>query len=395
VRLLYLLGGVLSAGNGAVFALLPELQDDHGLPTWSLGTIAAAAFAAGLASQLALARYADRGHARLMLAVGGALACTGFVATGFGTELWQLIAARGMAGLGIGMVFPAARKVLVTLNPHAVGQTLGRFLAVDIGGFVLGAPIAAAIAEVGGIELAFGSLAAVGAVCLPVVLRRPLPPMPAIEAASANRRVLRQLLGRRQLRAGLSLGVATFGAIGVFDTIWARYLKDLGASPIFIGVTLACFGLPMAALAGRGGRMADHRGPLRVGIVGVALSVPMMSAYGQTGMLALLTILAIVHSVVDAVNMPATQAAVASQCAPHEIAAGQGLLSGVQMSTAALSALGVAPLYGRFGPGPTFLVTGAVMAAAWVSAFCHAGGVAGVRSPAARALAPVGVEASS
>src|SRR5688500_12016266 len=202
-----------------------------------------------------------------MLAVGGGLACTGFVATGFGTELWQLVAARGMAGLGIGMVFPASRKVLVTLNPRAVGQTLGRFLAFDVGGFVLGAPIAAAIAEFGGTELAFGSLAAAGAVCLPLVLRRPLPPMPAVEVASADRRVLRRLLARRPLRAGLSLGVATFGAIGVFDTIWARYLKDLGTSPIVIGVTLACFGLPMAALAGRGGRMADRRGPLRIGLV--------------------------------------------------------------------------------------------------------------------------------
>ena len=281
MRLLYILGGVLSAGNGAVFALLPELQDDHGLPTWSLGTIAASAFAAGLASQLSLARYADRGQARRMLAVGGTLACIGFVATGFGSELWQLIGAWAMAGLGIGMVFPAARKVLVTLHPDVVGQTLGRFLAFDVGGFVLGAPIAAAIAEVGGVKLAFGSLAAAGAVCLPIVLRRPLPPMPATETAAADRRVLRRLLGRRPLRAGLSLGVATFGAIGVFDTIWARYLKDLGASPVFIGVTLACFGLPMAALAGRGGRLADQRGPLRVGLVGVAASVPMMSLYGQ------------------------------------------------------------------------------------------------------------------
>jgi predicted MFS family arabinose efflux permease len=299
-----------------------------------------------------------------------------------------------MAGLGIGMVLPAARKVLVTLHPEAVGQTLGRFLAFDVGGFVLGAPIAAAIAEVGGVKLAFGSLAAAGAVCLPVVLRRPLPPMPATETAAADRRVLRRLLGRRQLRAGLSLGIATFGAIGVFDTIWARYLKDLGASPVFIGVTLACFGLPMAALAGRGGRMADQRGPLRVGLVGVAVSVPMMSLYGQLSALALLTVLAVIHSIVDAVNMPATQASVALQCEPHEIAAGQGLLSGMQMSTAALAALGVAPLYGRFGPGPTFLATGAVMALAWVSAFWHAGGVAAVRSPGPRSLAAVGVETS-
>ncbi len=396
--LLFVLGFLLSAGNGAIFALLPEIQDTHGLPTWSLGVIVASAFGAGLVSQLALARYADRGHARRMLVTGTVLAAAGYLVTGVGTEVWQVAGGRGLAGLGIGMVFPAARKIVVTLQPDAVGAALGRFLAVDVAGFVLGAPIAAVIAEVASVPIAFAVLAFGGLACVPAVARAAVPVIASVPAAAgggistgqgvlagADRRVLRRLFARREIRAGLALGTATFGAIGTFDTIWARYLTDLGATPLFIGFTLTCFGLPMAALAGWGGRLADEKGPLRVGIVGVACSVPMMAAYGFTGVLAVLTVLAIAHSILDAVNMPATQAAVARCCAPQEIAAGQGLLSATQLSTAAVASLAVAPIYERYGAVGAFGTAAGVMAVAWTAAALSMRGTAVAPAPVAPA----------
>ena len=70
MRGLYLMAGVAMAGVSSVFALLAELQKRYDLPTSSLGWIGGAAFIAALITQLSISRYADRGHARLVLRVG-------------------------------------------------------------------------------------------------------------------------------------------------------------------------------------------------------------------------------------------------------------------------------------------------------------------------------------
>src|SRR5680860_47494 len=70
--LLYVGVAVEALGYGAIFALLAELQDRYDLPTYGLGLIAGTAFLAGLGAQLGLARYADRGHTRMLLRSGSA-----------------------------------------------------------------------------------------------------------------------------------------------------------------------------------------------------------------------------------------------------------------------------------------------------------------------------------
>lgn len=359
---LFLLSFVISAGNGAIFALLPQIQDSASLPDWSLGLIVASSFGAGLVAQLALARFADRGHVRKMVIGGPLVAATGYLAVGFGTELWSVAGGRAVAGLGIGMLYPAARKLLVARNPERAGQVLGRFLASDVSGFVLGAPIGALLANVMDVSMTFMLFAAVIVACVPFAARvRWVDSVESVQAARADRGVLRRLLGRRRLRAGLAMGAATFWAIGVFDTLWARYLTDLGSSAFFIGLTLACFGLPMAALAGLGGRLSDRFGPLPVGILSGMVAVPFMVGYGLVSAPMVLIALTSCHAIFDALNMPAAQATVVNDCAEHEIASGQGLLSSVQMSTAAISALVAAPVYDRFGAGAAFVSAAAVM----------------------------------
>ena len=67
MRWLYLTAAVTMAGVSSVFALLAELEDRYGLSTQGLGFIAGASFITALITQLWLSRYADRGHARLLL----------------------------------------------------------------------------------------------------------------------------------------------------------------------------------------------------------------------------------------------------------------------------------------------------------------------------------------
>jgi len=373
VRLLAALAFAVASGNGALFALLPELQDRNGLPTWTLGPVVAASFVAGLGAQIGLARFADRGHARRMVLGGLCAACAGALLTGTATGLPQLVLGRAATGLGAALAVTAARKLVVVLRPEAVGRALGSLLVFDIVGFVLGAPIAAAIATRSSLPVAFGVIAAGIAVLVPAVARVRFPPVPVVVRRTDERPVLRRLLGRPRLRAALLLGVATYGAIGVFDTIWARYLADLGSSPLVISATLAAFGLPLAVAAPIGGRIADRYGALRADLVGVIVSVPFMAAYGWSSSVLVLTGIAVAHCLVDGVNFPATQAAVVAECDPDEVAAGQGLLAATQQSTAAVAALVIAPVYGAYGVTVTFGGAAAVMVLAWLGALANLG----------------------
>ncbi|MFN0028645.1 MAG: MFS transporter [Acidimicrobiales bacterium] len=389
---LYVLSFVVAAGNGAIFALLPEIQDHARLPTWSLGLVVGASFGAGLVAQLVLARYADRGHARQMLLAGGLVAAVGYVAVGYGGSLWSVAGGRAVAGLGIGMVYPAGRKIVVARTPDRAGQALGKFLACDVSGFVLGAPIGAGLAALVGVGPAFGVLALVIVGCLPPVLRLSLPVSEAsVALARAQRGVLRGLAGRHRLRAGLALGAVTFWAIGVFDTVWARYLTDLGSGTWFIALTLTCLGVPMAALAGFGGRLADRRGPLPVALLSGLAVVPFMVSYGQLRAPVMLIVVTMGHSVLDAISMPAAQATVVSECAEHEVAAGQGLLSATQLCAAGLSALTVAPLYERFGAGVAFGSAGVVMVGMWLVAWHQARSAPPLVRPSAAEASPPSV----
>lgn len=360
MRILMGLVALLAASNGAVLALLADLQVQVGLSTSALGLVASASFIAALVCQLSLARYADRGHARLMLGGGVLVAIVSALIISVATEGWHLVVARLGTGTGYGILLPAARKITVTLYPDNVAERLGKLLGADIAGFVIGAPVAAVLVSLVGLRATFAIFALTTAVLFLPVARLQIPPMAIAEGARAHGVVMR-LLKLRRLRGALALGAATFAAIGVFDTLWARYLKDLGGSTNFVAFTLLLFGLPMALLTGPLGKLADRRDPARLALFGVAASAPCLAAYGQVTGLVLPCVVALAHSLIDALNFPATQATVASECAPDEVAAGQGLLSGVQVGIGGCVALAIAPIYDRWGADAAFGVGGMLM----------------------------------
>jgi predicted MFS family arabinose efflux permease len=184
----------------------------------------------------------------------------------------------------------------------------------------------------------------------PAVARIDEPPM----GEEQPKRALRVLVRIRGVRAGLALAAALYLSIGVFETIWARYLTDLGASTTVIAVTLALFALPLVALSPFGGRLADRKGPVRSGVVALALSVPLIAGYGVVGSVAAACALALVHCICDAVTTPSGQAAVAKAAPPSLTAAGQGLYAAAAATAAGLAAIGAAPLYQAGGANVMF-----------------------------------------
>lgn len=351
--LLYAATAFEALGYGAIFALLAELQDEYDLPTYGLGLIGGTSFLAALVAQVTLARYADRGHTRLLLRVGLAVAALGMLWFGVASELWEFVGSRLLLGLGSGMFVPAARRVVVARAGTRAGEALGRMASVEVGGFIVGPPLAAAIAAAFGLHAPFIVIAAAIALCSPAVARIEEPPV----HEEQHRQALRVLVRIRGVRAGLAMAVALYLSIGVFETIWAKYLSDLGASTGVIALTLTVFALPLVVLSPFGGRLADRLGPLRTGVVSLACSVPVIVLYGLVGSVAAAAVLALVHCVSDSVTTPSGQAVVARSAPASLTAAGQGLYGAVAAAAAALAAFGAAPLYDFAGVEVMWLTT--------------------------------------
>ncbi len=365
MRGLYVVAAVTMAGVSSVFVLLAELEHRYDLPTSGLGWIAGSAFLAALATQLTLARYADRGHGTLLLRAGVVAAAAGLLWFAAATNLWEFVLARALLGAGVGMIIPPARRAIVLTAGDKQGEQLGVFYAAYIAGFVFGPPVAGVLTAIGDVRLPFFVLGIL--VALTLFSLRDLEMPPAVESAdptgAPSKRVLRRLIGMRKVVAALLVIVSFRYSIGVFEPLWATYLDDLGASTFLITLSLTGFALPMLIIAKRAGRLSDRFGP-RVTSVGAALvTAPIMAAYGFVSAVPIIMLMALPHGIMEAIQSPGTQAAVAD-ASPHEdAAAAQGLGEAAGSAAAAIGALTAAPLFSWLGSGPTWLIAGLTMTA--------------------------------
>ena len=110
---------------------------------------------------------------------------------------------------------------------------------------------------------------------LPLVWRAAIPGSPAPMDNAA-----RALLRKPDMQACIATAIALYIAIGVLEAIWAVYLSDLGASQLFIGVTLSLTALPMILIAPYAGSVAQRRGALLVSTCGLTAALISMISYG-------------------------------------------------------------------------------------------------------------------
>lgn len=364
MRGLYVVAAVVMAGTSAIFALLAELEHRYDLSTGSLGLIAGAAFTAALVTQLALARYADRGYGLVLLRAGVAMAAVGLLWFAVGTELWQFVAARALLGAAVGMIIPAARRAIVMASHGDLGERLGVFYAAYLAGFVFGPPVAGLLTIVADVRLpflVFGLAVAISGLSLRGLVvdepgRRGMP-IPA-----TDRRVLRRLVAMRKVIAAVLVVVSFRYSIGVFEPLWATYLDSLGASTFVITLSLTVFALPMLIIAKWAGGLSDRYGPRLTSVLSAAATVPLMMSYGYVGLVPVVMVMAVPHGIGEAIQSPGTQAAVADAAPVDDAAAAQGLAEAAGSAAAAIGAFTAAPLFAALGSGPAWLIAGLVMA---------------------------------
>ena len=352
----------LGAGIGLIFPLLAEFQDRYGFSALGLGMISGASFLAALISGVLLAGLADRGHARLLLVGGLVLSASGLFWFAIGTELWQFVGARLLEGLGAGVFFPAARKIVTIGDPANAGRRLGTLTSAELGGFLLGPVIGSSLTELIGLDAPF---ILIGVVKLVLAAWLTTVPLPAIQAGAGRRTPFTSIvmLRRPAVSGAALLSLALFLPVGVYDAMWSRYLTDRGAGTVFIGVGLSLYAVPVILLAPWGGKVADRIGPVRAATIALCFIVPSTAAYGIVAWPVAITVIAVLEGIPQSVANPSVQSAMLRACKADEVAAGQGLANAVNQVGAASAALLAPVVYEATGSAGVFVGVGVIMAA--------------------------------
>lgn len=351
---------VVAGGSMVLFPLFPALQESLDLSTSSLGLVAAAGFLAALLVELALAPQADRGHGRLMATLALVLMTASLAASALATEAWQLVAARALAGAGLGLFVPAAAGLLIRQAPDQSGEALGRLGTAELGGLALGPMLAAAALrwiDPAVVFLGAAAVTAVGALVVGCLLTDQSQPVTTHRAPPFAFDLLRS---RRVLGAAL-LGVAVMVPVGAYDAIWPRYMADLGADPLLIGLSYLVFALPFMVVAAPAGRLADRRGGPAAFACGVVVLVPFILLYAVLSDPWVATGAGVIESTGQALAFVGAAATMAYAVDPARAGSGQGLAraAGLLAAAAASALSGLA--YSAGGPPLLFGSTAAAV----------------------------------
>jgi MFS family permease len=355
-------------GFAAVFALLPKLQDEHGLETKWLGLITATSVLCSVAAQLGLARFADRGHALRMMRAGIVCMVVGFTWFAFATELWQFAAARAVVGFGGGMFSPSARRTIVSRDPASAGALLGTMVSVEVGGFMLGPPLALVLFGIGGLQLPFLVPAVLVGLAGCTVRVAAAASVPTITPKGA----VRALLARPQVRAALLVASAANLSIGAFEPIIARQLEDIGAGDTAIALTLAGFAVPYVFFSRFGGRLADRHGAYRTAVWSMLLTVPVIATFGIATSALVIGVFGVVRSMYDTITAPSGSSAMAHAAPSALLGTGQGLYGATAQVMTGVAALAGAPIYDVWGARALWFISAGSMLvltlwAAWIA----------------------------
>lgn len=351
--------------NSVVFALLSDLQDTYGFSDAGLGLIAGGGMLVGFVSQLVLAPYADRGHSKRLLLGGLVAAIAGSVLFAASSTLPMLVLARAVVGMSNGLFLPAARAIVASMSPDRIGERLGTLGGIELAGFVTGPAIGGVLVGPLGVRWPFLVCGMFAFVALVALAPRTLPAPPIADHRS---RLGFDLLRLRPMRVGVLMSMALFFPVGMYDAILDRFLTDLGASNVLIGISFVLYGIPFALLAPAGGRLADRHGAFRVAVVSIVLVAPLVALYGVFTAPIVIVLLFVPEGCFQALGVPASQTLVA-HAAPHgRASAAQGLAGALNLLGATVSALAAPAVYGAWGAGAVFGITAALVALAGVAA---------------------------
>ena len=347
----------LSAGYGVLFTNVDDYRDDYGISETAIGVVIGIGFIAAFLSQLLIAPYADRGHARTVVLLGVGINIVGLALMAAGTTLSPILIGRFISGIGIGAAVPAIRRIVILADPEHLGQNLGRLLSIEVFGFAMGPAISAILVGPFGIPAPFIVVALATAILLPFVARVRVQE----NADPPKRRLATDLLRIRPFAGAVVLGATVFVMIGTFDALWALVHSDLGTSDWIANLGITLFALPLILLGPAGGRLAQTFGPFRLAALGLTAGAIFMALYGVLATGGLIFAVAMFHAVSDGLTISSTGVAVGMVVPEERQAGAQGVLGAAQALAGGVMAIVTAALYEHYGRGTAYAVCAAVM----------------------------------
>lgn len=344
-------GFAVWSGFGAILPYLPVfLQEQARAPVWLIGVIAAAYYVGSFTFSAPLGRLSDSVGRKPMIVAGVglyAVATLLFIST---THPGWFIFFRLLEGIGAAAVTPAGQALVAELSAESSrSRAYGWLTSAQFGGLVAGPVLAWPLYSLGGGQgkwafytiFIFGSaLSALTAVALVLGIREPEHARRR-RAVKAPRPSYRRLITRPVL-AFLVVAATGHFAMGVFEVLWSLYLRQLGASMRFIGLTWVAFSLPML-LAVVGGYLADRYNRWALMFGGYTISALAYVWYGSTRYLVLFLVVNVIEGLAIAWSYPAKQSFLVSVVPPRWLGSVQGAEQAA-VQAGALAGTLVAPL---------------------------------------------------
>jgi MFS family permease len=345
--MLSVLTGLSASGYGVMFTMLDDYRDEYGVNPTALGGVIAIGFFSSFVAQVLLAPLADRGYARRLVALGTVLDIAGLLIMAFGTSAVILLLGRLIMGIGVGMTFPAIRRIAILASPGDMGGNLGLLLSADVAGFALGPAISAVLVGSFGIPAPFLFVAALTAMCAPIIARVHI--TEGVAPVDGTPRLAFDLLRIRPFAASLLMGSAMFLMIGSFDALWSLVLDDLNASALIANLGITMFAVPLVLFGPWAGRLAHRVGPFRLGSIGLLAGAGFLTLYGLMPTGIAMFGVAIAHSLSDGVSVSSSAVAAGMSVPPERQASAHGMLGGAETLVGGCIALLAGYLYDHFG----------------------------------------------
>jgi MFS family permease len=346
---------ILSASNSLVFALMGNLQDEYGFTDAGLGFIAAAAFLSSFTMMVLVAPLADRGHAKVLLILGTLLAIVANLVFATGSSLWVFVIARAIGGMSTGCFMPPAYALMASLSASGTSERMGAMRGIELAGFVTGPVIGGFLVGPFGLRWPFVLFAGTATIATLIVSTQHLP---TLVRSNESGRLAFGLLRHRSVLVPILFLIAIALPVGIYDSLWDRFLTDIGASDMVVGFSLAAYAAPFVLLSRFGGRLADRTNRVRVAFVSLLFIAPLTATYGLFSVVWIPIMFGVVEASFQAAAQPAASGMLATGAPPGRASAAQGLAGACNQLIAAAVAMLATWGYGHFSARVIFGAAG-------------------------------------